>query len=91
MYTRVFLWDEKKNFKLREERGVDFETIVELLEIGDFKVFENSSTVHEGQFVFVIKNAPYPFVVPFREEENGDILLITIFQSRKFKKVFPEE
>jgi hypothetical protein len=91
MYTSRFVWDEKKNFKLREERGIDFETIVEFLEIGVFKVFENSSSVHEGQFVFVIENDPYPFVVPFREEENGDILLITIFQSRKFKKVFSKE
>jgi hypothetical protein len=52
-----FVWDEKKNLKLREERGIDFET----------------------------------YVVPFREEQSGDVLLITIFQSRKFKKIFSEE
>lgn len=91
MYTMSFVWDEKKNLKLREERGIDFETIVELIELGDFKVFENSSSAHEGQMIFVIKNEPYPYVVPFREEAGGDILLITIFQSRKFKKLFSEE
>lgn len=86
-----FVWDEKKNIKLKEERGIDFETIVDLIELGDFKIFENQSSAHEGQFVFIIKNEPYPYVVPFREEPNGDVLLITIFQSRKFKKIFSEE
>ncbi len=91
MYTMSFVWDEKKNIKLREERGIDFETIVELIELGDFKVFENSSSAHDGQMIFIIRNEPYPYVVPFREEPSGDILLITIFQSRKFKKLFSEE
>lgn len=86
-----FVWDEKKNIKLREERGIDFETIVDLIDQGSFKIFENLSSAHEGQFVFIIKNDPYPYVVPFREESNGDVLLITIFQSRKFKKIFSEE
>lgn len=88
MYTGCFVWDETKNVKLREHRKIDFETIVELIELGDFKVFNNSSSIHEGQMVFVIRNHPYPYIVPFREEQNGDILLITIFQSRKLKKVF---
>ncbi len=39
---------------------------------------------------FVIKGDPYPYVVPFREHEDGDVLLITIFQSRKFKDLFKE-
>ncbi len=91
MYTMSFFWDENKNIKLRKERGIDFETIVELIELGDFKVFENSSSAHEGQMIFIFKNEPYPYVVPFREEPSGDILLITIFQSRKFKNLFSEE
>ena len=91
MYTKSFIWDEIKNVKLKEERGVGFETIVDLIELGDFKIFNNSSSIHEGQMVFVIKNHPYPYVVPFREQQDGNILLITIFQSRKFKKVFSEE
>ena len=91
MYTLRFIWDEIKNVKLKEERGIGFETIVDLIELGDFKIFNNSSSIHEGQMVFVIKNHPYPYVVPFREQQDGNILLITIFQSRKFKKVFSEE
>ena len=91
MYTKSFVWDEKKNLNLKKERAVSFEKIVSLIALGDFKVFENSSSAHEGQMVFVIKNEPYPYIVPFREEPNGDILLITIFQSRKFKKLFSEE
>lgn len=90
MYTRRFVWDEHKNSVLKEKRGIDFETIVELIEQGDFKVLENSSSMHDGQMIFVIKNVPYPYVVPFREETNGDILLITIFQSWKFKEIFSE-
>jgi uncharacterized DUF497 family protein len=91
MYTMSFVWDEKKNIKLKKERGIDFETIVDLIEQGHFRVFENQSSVHDGQLVFIIKNHPNPYVVPFREEPNGDVLLITIFQSRKFKKLFSEE
>ncbi len=91
MYTGIFVWDEEKNLKLREQRRIDFETIVELIELGQFKVFENSSSAHDGQLIFIIKNEPYPYVVPFRKMPNGDILLITIFQSRKFKNVFLED
>ena len=91
MYTSGFVWDELKNLKLRKERGIDFETILDLIELGDFKVFENTSSIHDGQMVFVINNQPYPYVVPFREESNGDIFLITIFQSRKFKGEFFKE
>ena len=91
MYTMSFVWDEKKNIKLRKERNIDFEAIVDLIELGDFKVFENISSNHDGQMIFVVKGEPYPYVVPFRNEENGDVLLITIFQSRKFKKLFSLE
>ncbi len=91
MYTESFIWDEIKNEKLKKERGIDFETIVSLIEVGEFKIFDNSSSIHEGQMVFVVKNHPYPYVVPFREEPNGDIFLITIFQSRKLKREFFEE
>jgi uncharacterized DUF497 family protein len=91
MYTMSFVWDEKKTIKLRKERGIDFETNVGLIELGDFKVFENSSSAHDGQMIFIIKNDPNPYVIPFKEEPCGDILLITIFQSRKFKKLFSEE
>lgn len=49
MYTMSFVWDEKKNVKLREERGVDFEIIVDLIEMGHFKVFKNSSSAHEAR------------------------------------------
>jgi uncharacterized DUF497 family protein len=91
MYTSGFVWNEEKNLKLRKERGIDFETIVDLIELGDFMVFENPSSIHEGQAVFIVKNDPYPYVVPFRVEANGDVLLITIFQSRKFKTLFSEE
>ena len=91
MYTSGFVWDEAKNLKLRKERGIDFETILDLIELGEFKVFENSSSIHEGQMIFVINSLPYPYVVPFREELNGDVFLITIFRSRKFKRVFIKE
>ncbi len=90
MYTMSFVWDEKKNIKLRKDRGIDFEAIVDLIAEGNFKVLENSSSNHEGQMIFVIKGDPYPYVVPFREQEDGDVLLITIFQSRKFKDLFKE-
>lgn len=86
-----FVWDEKKNTKLRKDRGIDFEAIVDLIEQGDFKVFVNPSSNHDGQMIFIVKGEPYPYVVPFRNEDNGDVFLITIFQSRKFKKIFSEE
>lgn len=86
-----FVWDEKKNTKLRKNRGIDFETIVDLIELGDFKVFENPSSNHDGQMIFIVKGEPYPYVVPFRNEDNGDVFLITIFQSRKFKKIFSQK
>ena len=91
MCTSIFTWNVKKNIKLRKDRGIDFETIIERIEKGDFKIFQNQSSAHNSQKIFIIKNRPYPFVVPFREEPSGDIFLITVFQSRKFKNIFSED
>ncbi len=90
MYTSRYLWDDLKNAKLKKERGIGFEEIVELLRTGVWYIEESQSSQHFGQLRFIIKKDPNPYVVPFRRIPAGEILLITIYPSRKYRNNFKD-
>lgn len=88
MYTGEFVWDADKNDRLKKERKISFESVVELLRESNFIVLKNSSINHPEQDMFVIDVKPNPLVVPFTIKDSGEIFLITVFFSRKYKKLF---
>jgi uncharacterized DUF497 family protein len=84
------LWDEAKGRKLKETRGVSFEDVAQLiLEKKYLAVLENPS--HPEQMVFVVALKGYTYIVPFVLDKDNNIVLKTIFPSRKFHKLYGEE
>jgi uncharacterized DUF497 family protein len=84
------LWDEAKNRKLKEARGVSFEHLAQIiLEKKYLAVLENSA--HPEQMIFVVKYKAYTYVVPFIIDADDNIVLKTIFPSRRFHKLYGRE
>jgi uncharacterized DUF497 family protein len=84
------LWDEAKSSKLKDTRGVSFEDVAQLiLEKKYLAVLENPS--HPEQMVFVVALKGYTYVVPFVLDKDDNIVLKTIFPSRRFHKLYGEK
>jgi len=81
------IWDEKKNQQLISERGLSFEEVASCIlrnEIVD--ILKNPA--RNSQFYFVIKLREYIHLVPFLVNENEEIILKTVFPSRKFHRKY---
>ncbi len=84
------LWDEKKNKRLKDTRGVSFEDIAQIiLDKKYLAILENPA--HPEQMVFVINYKAYTYVVPFVIDDEKNIVLKTVFPSRKFHKMYDKE
>lgn len=84
------VWDEAKNRKLKQTRGISFEDVGQLiLDRKYVKVLEKP--VHPKQMIFVISYRGYTHVVPFVIENDDTIVLKTVFPSRKFHKLYGKE
>ena len=84
------LWDETKHKKLKERRGISFEDVAQIiLEKKYLAVLENPA--HPEQMVFVLKHKAYTYVVPFIIDADSNIVLKTVFLSRRFHKFYGKE
>ena len=84
-------WDDAKNAKLREERGIGFEDIVFHIGRRDLlDILEHPNPDHLGQRIFVVQREDYVFLVPFVEDEHT-VFLKTIIPSRKATKEYVGE
>jgi uncharacterized DUF497 family protein len=82
--VKYFVWDNEKNEKLIEERGISFEEIVFHIERGDIlDILEHPNPEkYAGQRILVINVEGYIYLVPFLETED-EVVLKTIIPSRK--------
>src|SRR4029453_4966566 len=82
-------WDDAKNAKLREGRGIGFEDIVFHIERGDLlDILEHPSPDrYAGQRIFVVRREDYMYLVPFVEDKQT-VFLKTIIPSRKATKEY---
>ncbi len=81
------IWDHKKNKKLIADRGVSFDVVSDLiLQRKYVAVLENPA--REGQYIFLVPIKGYIHVVPFVIDEDENIVLKTVYRSRKFHKLF---
>lgn len=82
--THNFIWNEDKNDRLKEERGVSFEQIVTHILQGDLLQIEDhpNQERYPGQKYFIVRIDEYAYVVPFVESGN-DAFLKTIYPSRR--------
>lgn len=81
----MIIWDNDKNKKLQAERNISFEQIAEIILRKEYlDIIENPS--RPTQQIFVIKLKDYIYSVPFILDEKSNIILKTIFASRKLTK-----
>lgn len=84
-----FDWDEKKNKRLKKERGVSFEDVVAA--IIDKRVLEDTSNPnklkYQHQYILIIEINNYAYVVPYVITKDC-IFLKTIYPSRRETKHF---
>ncbi|MEW5807502.1 MAG: BrnT family toxin [Acidobacteriota bacterium] len=86
---KYFEWDNEKNERLKEERGISFEEVVFHIEQGDILdiLKHPNQEKYKGQQVFVIDVEGYVYSVPYLEMENK-VILKTIIPSRKATKKY---
>lgn len=86
---KQYNWSDEKNEQLIRERGVSFERVVVLLDLGDvLDVIEHPNQKrYPGQRMFILKIDDYCYLVPFVENEN-EVFLKTIIPSRKATKKY---
>ncbi|MCL2043639.1 MAG: hypothetical protein FWG89_05810 [Treponema sp.] len=81
------LWDNEKNKKLIAERGLSLEKFAaEILNKKYSAVLKNPS--RKEQKVFIIPYGDYTYAVPFIIDKEKNIILKTVFPSRKFHKLY---
>ncbi|AEA33664.1 DUF4258 domain-containing protein [Hippea maritima] len=82
------VFDELKNRKLKKERNVTFEMVIEKMAKGEILLdFEHpNKEKYPNQRIMVIELNGYPCCVPYIQT-NDEIVLKTIFPDRRFKKL----
>ena len=84
------IWDEDKNAKLKKERGVSFEEVETLiLQKKYVAIVKHPKRLH--QWIFLIPIHGYIHAVPFVIDDEQNIVLKTVFSSRKFNRPYGEE
>jgi len=86
---KIYNWDDKKNQKLKQERGISFEEVVFCIENRQLlDILEHPNSVkYKGQRLYVVGMEEYAYIVPFVVQDD-EIFLKTIFPSRKFTKMY---
>ena len=81
------LWDDKKNRKLIAERGLSLEIFASLILRKKYlAVLKNPS--RKEQKIFIIPYQGYTYAVPFIIDKDQNIILKTVFPSRKYNKLY---
>ena len=81
------IWDSEKNNKLTAQRGLSLGTFASLiLEKKYHAILKNPSRAEQKIFVIPFQN--YTYVVPFIIDKEQNIVLKTVFPSRKYHKMY---
>ena len=73
-------WNPEKNETLKRERGISFEEIAYLIELGRIIVIEENPELSNKK-LYILEIEVYAIVVPFVETDQ-EIFLKTAFPSR---------
>ncbi len=86
----MVIWDEKKNVKLKLERDISFETVSDIILNKQYlDILDNPARADQN--LFVIEVNKYIYAVPFIIDKESNIVLKTIFPSRKLNKIYGEK
>jgi len=86
----MIIWDENKNTKLKLERNISFEQISEYI-LSENIVDIIDHPKRHNQSLFVLEIDDYIHAVPFVIDNNENIILKTVFPSRKLHKKYRGE
>lgn len=81
------IWDEEKNSKLKKERGISFEEAAEVI-LDQKYIAIVKHPKRANQRIFLIRIRDYIHAVPFVIDKEKNIVLKTIFPSRKFNNKY---
>jgi hypothetical protein len=85
----MITWSSEKDKWLRENRGISFTHILEIIEHRKYLgIVQNPA--YDGQNIFIIRHNDYTYAVPFELDLHGNIILKTIYASRKYHKMYRE-
>lgn len=84
-------WSDEKNTKLKLERGIGFEDVVEAIDGGGLLdvVMHPDQQKYPGQKIYVVSALGYVYLVPFVSQAEH-LFLKTIIPSRKARKMYQE-
>ena len=86
----MIIWDEQKNIKLQLERNISFEEILDLI-LNESIVDIINHPKKKNQSLFVLEINNYIHAVPFIIDEDENIILKTVFPSRKLHEKYRGE
>lgn len=89
---KYIVWDQEKNEKLKQERGVSFEEIMNAaIGGGILTILDHpNKKKYSQQKMYVVELHEYAYMIPCVEDEEK-IFLKTIFPSRKYTKKYIEK
>ena len=83
----MVIWDDSKAIKLKLERNINFEEIADIILKKEYlDIIDHPA--RGNQDIFVIDLNGYIHAVPFVIDENENIVLKTVFPSRKLHKKY---
>ena len=83
----MIIWDENKDLKLKIGRNISFQEVSELILTNQYLDILEHPTKPE-QKIFIIEIDNYVYAVPFIIDENSNIVLKTVYPSRKLHKKY---
>lgn len=86
-------FNEEKNQLLKATRGIGFDEVIKCLKAGGLlKDKKHTGSARTNQRLYVVKINNYAYVVPYiLDEQKEEILLKTVYPSRRFTKLYIKE
>lgn len=84
-----YRWNNEKNLKLKDQRGVSFEDVLFAIEkdrLLEDEEHPNSKT-YEKQRMLIVEIDNYAYLVPYVENKN-EVFFKTIIPSRKATRIY---
>ena len=83
----MIIWDDEKYKKLKEKRNIDLTEIEQIILNKKYVTsLKNPSRPSQKLFIILYKN--YIHVVPYIMDKSNNIILKTVYASRKFNKIY---
>jgi uncharacterized DUF497 family protein len=92
MEKPIYEYNDQKNLKLLQERGIGFEDIIAILDTkGYLAIIDHPNpTKYPHQKIYIVAIDGYAYLVPF-ERRGNKCVFKTIYPSRKITRLYREK